>query len=379
VLLNIAMISHLAYPIYIGGVEKYVYYTAKELSRLGHNVEIYTTDPTGNYRGDKEIEGIKYHIFQSIAPNGVYYFSDGLLRRLIKLKNFDVVHANAYGTFPVLASVIAKKINMTPTIVQTHLAAPKTKKLFHHIYVPTFGNYIFRKCDNIVIVSPAEFLFLPILRKYVRKITWIPNSISFEKIDFYYYRFIGSKFDTENINLLCVARLEKMKGIENAIYLVYDAKKNYPSIHLTIVGEGPHRHYLEALTQKLGLRKNVKFLGKISEEKLYKIYAKSHIFLSLSVYESHSLSLLEAMAFGVVPIATKVGGNILTINNRQNGILIPFPVSRSYIKLVLEELVKDITYLSKIGINARRHVMQKYNLKKNILKLISLYKKCVDT
>jgi len=374
--MDIAMVSHLAYPPFIGGVEKFVYYTAKELSRLGHNVEIYTTDPTGNYCGEKEIHGIQFHSFHSIAPYGIYYFSEGLLRSLVKLKNFDVVHANAYGTFAVLASVLAKKVNNIPTIVQTHLAAPRTKKVLHQIYGPTFGAYILNTCDRVVVVSPAEYLFLPILRKYTQKVTWIPNGVDFEKVNSY-YQSTPSRFDTNTFHLLCVARLEKMKGVENAIYLLHDFGEKHP-VCLTVVGEGPDRHRLEELTEKLGLKKKVQFLGKISEDKLYQIYAKTHVFLSLSEYESHSLSLLEAMAFGIVPIATKVGGNILTIDDGRNGILIPFPVSRSQIRSVLEELVKDLSRLSKMGMNAKSKVMQEYNLKKNTLKLVQLYERVID-
>lgn len=374
--MNIAMVSHLAYPPFIGGVEKYVYYTAKELSKLGHNVEIYTTDPTGNYCDEKEIHGIQFHRFHSIAPKGIYYFSEGLLRSLLTLKNFDVVHANAYGTFAVLASALAKKVNNIPTIVQTHLAAPRTRKVLHQVYGPTFGAYILNTCDNIVIVSPAEYLFLPTLRRYIQKVTWVPNGVDFEKVNSY-YQSTRSRFDTNTFHLLCVARLEKMKGIEKAIYLIHDFREEYP-VRLTVVGEGPYRHYLEELTEKLGLKKEVQFLGKISEDKLYQIYAKTHVFLSLSEYESHSLSLLEAMAFGVVPIATKVGGNILTIDDGQNGILISFPVGRSQVKSALEELVKDVSRLSKMSMNARSKVMQKYNLKKNTLRLVQLYEQCVD-
>lgn len=375
--MNIAIVSHLAYPPFVGGVEKYVYYTAKELSRLGHNVDIYTTDPTGNYCGEKEIDGIRFHRFYSIAPKGIYYFSEHLLRRLLKLRNFDIVHANAYGTFAVLASSLAKKINNIPTIVQTHLAAPRTKRVLHQLYGPTFGAYILNTCDNIILVSPAEYLFLSILRKYTEKITWIPNGVDLEKVNAY-YQFTRSRFDANTFHLLCVARLEKMKGIENAIYLIHDFKEECPVL-LTVVGEGPYRHYLEELTDKLGLKKKVQFLGKISERKLYQIYAKTHVFLSLSEYESHSLSLLEAMAFGVVPIATKVGGNILTIDDGQNGILIPFPLIRSRLKWALKELVNDAPRLSKMSMNARNKVMQKYNLKKSTSRLVELYEQCVNT
>jgi glycosyltransferase involved in cell wall biosynthesis len=365
------MVSHLSYPHFVGGVEKYVFYVSKELVRLGIDVEIYTTDPTGKNCGKAEIEGIIFHQFKSIAPNGIYYFSRKLLNELTKLRDIDIVHSNAYGTYAVLASVLAKKVNKTPTIVQPHLSASKTSRIFHQLYNPIFGNYIFSRCDRVIVVSPAEFEALPLLRNYFRKAMLISNGVDFSEVNHFYRLRNRSHFGNGTLRLLCVSRLERMKGLKEVLYVI-EKIKMLP-ISLAIVGDGPERPHLQRLSRELGLEKQIKFYGRVSDEDLYQIYSEADIFLSLSKYESNSMSLIEAMAFGVVPIVTAVGGNQYIIKHGENGILVPYPVDISSIKMKLEELIKNEDRLVKLGGNARKKAMQEFDIKRNATKLVKMY------
>jgi len=368
--MNIALVSHLAFPPYIGGVEKYVYNIAKILTMHGNNVEIFSTNPQDSLNKDEYIDQIHYHRYLSISPFKIYYFSPSLQTDLFLLKNFDIVHANAYGTFPVLASALAKGNNNLPLIVQPHFAAPRVSKVLHQVYGPTLGKYVFDICDKVILVSQAELTFLPMLNQYTRKSVCIPNGVDFEIIDPYYSG--GKLKDFNSLNIVCVSRLEKNKGVQHVLYLLNNLKDLYP-FHLDVIGEGSYRHELEQITKRLGLNEEVQFLGRISEDALYNVYARANILFALSDYESHSFSLIEAMAFGVVPIATRVGGNRFTIDDCQNGILAPFPVNLSYMKSVFQDLITHPSYLMTLSSNARKKAMLEFNIRKNVMKLIQLY------
>ena len=54
---------------------------------------------------------------------------------------------------------------------------------------------------------------------------------------------------------------------------------------------------------------------------LIKLYSKYRLYLSTSLYEGNSKSLLEAMSAGCVPVVSKISNN-LEIVNKENGLLI---------------------------------------------------------
>lgn len=72
------------------------------------------------------------------------------------------------------------------------------------------------------------------------------------------------------------------------------------------------------------LRKSVHFLGNISDRnELYKLYARSSVFLMPSRWENFSLALLEAVWFGCYLIATNVGAANEICQSTGRGFIIP--------------------------------------------------------
>jgi glycosyltransferase involved in cell wall biosynthesis len=80
-----------------------------------------------------------------------------------------------------------------------------------------------------------------------------------------------------------------------------------PELKLKIVGDGPERAALEALAESLNLRNSVEFLGERHD--VPDLLAQAGFFVTSSLTEGISLTLLEAMAVGLPVVATHVGGN----------------------------------------------------------------------
>lgn len=82
------------------------------------------------------------------------------------------------------------------------------------------------------------------------------------------------------------------------------AQKNYPTLIkamakvenavLEICGDGPDRGDLEALRNQLGLEQRIVFHGHIEHDEALAIAAKADVFLQPSLFEGHSIALLEA-------------------------------------------------------------------------------------
>ena len=91
-----------------------------------------------------------------------------------------------------------------------------------------------------------------------------------------------------------------------------------------IIGDGSLRKKMERFMEKAGLSPNVKFLGKIAEEKMVEEYQSAHVMIAPSLNEGMSISALEALSCGVYLIATRASGFEEMIKEGVNGEFVNF-------------------------------------------------------
>ena len=96
-----------------------------------------------------------------------------------------------------------------------------------------------------------------------------------------------------------------------------------PKTRFLIAGEGPDRENLEKEAENLNLGGTVQFLGRIPHEEMPTLLSQADIYVSTSLFDGISISLLEAMASGAFPIVTEIPPNQEWIVNDQNGFLVP--------------------------------------------------------
>jgi glycosyltransferase involved in cell wall biosynthesis len=94
-------------------------------------------------------------------------------------------------------------------------------------------------------------------------------------------------------------------------------------IRFIILGEGSQKNRLLNLAIKLKVETHLEFRGIVSREQLLNTYRDSDIFVSPSLSDSSSVSLLEAMSFGLIPLVTDIPGNREWIQDDKNGYLFP--------------------------------------------------------
>jgi N-acetyl-alpha-D-glucosaminyl L-malate synthase BshA len=97
-------------------------------------------------------------------------------------------------------------------------------------------------------------------------------------------------------------------------------RKQLPAT-LVLVGDGPDRDLAEHEVDGLGLRKDVRFLGKV--ENVGDVLRGAALFLLPSATESFGLAALEAMACAVPVIASDAGGIPEVVQNGETGYLAP--------------------------------------------------------
>lgn len=126
------------------------------------------------------------------------------------------------------------------------------------------------------------------------------------------------------INLLYVGYLRHEKGIEYLIRAIDLIKHSNVVCKLTIIGDGEKRKELEDLVHALHLNECIEFLGYIPVgDALFAEYTKADVFVLPSISEGTPRVLLEAMSHGVAVVATETGGIPFTVQDEENGLLVP--------------------------------------------------------
>ncbi len=224
-------------------------------------------------------------------------------KKLIALKTYDICHAH----FIIPTGILARKLKQQfglPYVITAHGSdVLGYNPRFQVLYPFLIG--IWKKVldDAKMVTSPSRYLQQEILKVYPTfpedKIAVIPNGITQGK-------FMPMKKEQY---ILLVSRLTINKGVQDLIEAIKDL--DLGEWKVKIVGEGPYRKALEALTATYKLSDTIEFVGWVDNksDRMRELYGKASIFVLASWFENMNMTLLEAMQSGCAVIATDVGGN----------------------------------------------------------------------
>jgi L-malate glycosyltransferase len=116
---------------------------------------------------------------------------------------------------------------------------------------------------------------------------------------------------------------ERVYDLPTLIEAAAEVLPRHPGTELVIAGEGSLRAELEALAADRLPAGRYRFLGRLPEETLADWIACADLYVSTSLSDSTSLSLLEAMASGAVPVVTDIEGNREWVREGEGARLFP--------------------------------------------------------
>lgn len=108
------------------------------------------------------------------------------------------------------------------------------------------------------------------------------------------------------LRLLFVGALDTNKGVLRALDIVRRVQSSGVNAQFEVVGDGPERPALERRIVEFGMTAAVTLHGWLPRTVLGEIYARNHLFLMTSQSEGWPKVLSEAMAYGVVPVASAI-------------------------------------------------------------------------
>jgi glycosyltransferase involved in cell wall biosynthesis len=119
---------------------------------------------------------------------------------------------------------------------------------------------------------------------------------------------------------------------------------------LVLVGLGPLERDLRALAAELDIAERVLFAG--SRDDVFALLPAFDVFALSSRFEGLPIALLEAMASGVAPVVTDVGGIPEVITDGVDGLLVA-PGDPDALAAALAKLLEDDALRADVGARAR--------------------------
>ena len=172
----------------------------------------------------------------------------------------------------------------------------------------------------------------------------------------------------ETRTVLHVARLVEVKGTEYLIRAFAELAAHDTDVRLEIIGDGPLKASLEALSRTLGLERRIRFLGPLPHEQVLATMRTAAMLVLPSVRtatgreEGLGMVLLEAGATGIPTIGSQIGGIPEGIIDGETGFLVP-QRDAAALALRMRTLLADASLRQRLGAAARLHVERHFDLR----------------
>ena len=187
-----------------------------------------------------------------------------------------------------------------------------------------------------------------------------------------------------DVHFVSVGRFIQKKGIIYALQAFARIAKKHKNVHFTIIGDGPERENFELMIKRLNIRNKVTIRGWKSQSKIISILNKSHIFLLPSIthingnVEGIPNALKEAMAMGLISIATWHAGIPELVQNGVSGFLVPEKNTAALVKTI-EYVINNPKEWELIGLSASKKIKEEFESQKLAQQLEEIFYNLLDS
>jgi glycosyltransferase involved in cell wall biosynthesis len=339
------------FPPEVGGLESHVFYLCKDLVRLGDEVTMVTSRSMPHTPTREVMDGVRVvrTWFPKKSTAGwVAHTLASVPTYLPLARGADVLHAQTFAS--ALPGMIAKRRFGKPLVLTLHTS--------HFLRLAT---------------KPA---WQPVLRRIIASADWLlAASIEIRDVALGLYPHPRAEALTNGVDtslfqrvdgrrsggrrrLIVPRRLFHKNGVEYLVRAVPLIAREL-DVEAVLVGDGPERERLEAITRELGVTDRVRFLGSRPNTDMPALYGEADLAVFPSLMEATSVAALEAMSCELPVAASRVGGLPEIVDDSVGALFEPAD-PESLAKAVVALLRRND--LALLGRHARERVVQNWSL-----------------
>ncbi len=196
--------------------------------------------------------------------------------------------------------------------------------------------YVCKEANQIVCVSEVQEERIKRMGIRTEKILTLPMGIDGSFLEAGRNR--KNKLNGKPHIVLSNRNLLPLYNVSSLIRAIPMVLEEEPQTKFIIAGDGQEREILEQEGRSLNVSSSLDFLGRVPHGNMADFLAQADIYVSTSLYDGTSVSLLEAMGSGAFPVVTDISANREWITDGQNGFLVPVGEERFLAKRIIDAI-----------------------------------------
>lgn len=210
------------------------------------------------------------------------------------LNNYDIIHS--HGIRPDFINLFSNKNVIKITTIHSFIIYDLRNRYgLKGWLIARFWIFFLKKFTLCISISKATEIFY---KRYGLKCHHIYNGVNIDKYKKNNIR--NQKKSNENISVVTIASLEKIKGIEQLLYLVAE-KKN---IQVHVIGEGSYRVKLMDLINKFSISDRVILHGYLEHPS--QLLDKFDVYVQPSLSEGFGMAVIEALLSKIPTVCSDI-------------------------------------------------------------------------
>lgn len=356
------------------------------LQKKGYRISVVSPKIFRRSRYVEEQDGINVYRFPFFARNKqlieydripyvrmVLYYLSGFIWALYVLLRRGCQLIHVHWAIPTgLIAILAGTIFRRPVIVTIHgsdfrLAMGKSSLLKRAFF------FVCRRATHINCVSRVMEEELKQMGIKGKKISSFPMGV--EEAFFEGGRRREKKLEGRPFLILSNRNLLPIYNVSLLIRAIPLVLKEEPHTKFLIAGDGSERENLEKEARNLRIGSSVVFLGRIPHSDMPTLLAEADIYVSTSLSDGTSVSLLEAMGSGAFPIVTDILSNREWIADGVNGFLVS-PESERNLAGRIIEVIRNRTLIDQAHEKNQKLTEERARWLSLIRRIDELYQGC---
>jgi glycogen(starch) synthase len=308
---------------YIGGVQILAAKTLPMLRRRGYQFALITSHGDRDLPDMDSYEGIpvyRFRFWEALVSRDIELLFK-VRHQVAELKRAfkpDLIHINV--TDPnVFFHLQTAEVYPAPMLVSLRVGLPKQSFASGSLLERTFSGAAWVTANSKALLAEACRLFPGVSSR---------SSVIYNGLDF--PNVSVEPLPLDRPRLVCAGRLVSDKGFDVALAAMASLIERFPTLQMSIVGDGPARVQLQQQAMDLGLDKAVTFVGWVDPGQIPTFMKSATIVIMPSRWEeAFGLVALEAALMARPVVASRVGGLPEVVANRETGLLVPKDDSRA--------------------------------------------------